>query len=102
LIVHRARQGLAEAGDISRLDDQIEPQPVLQQTRNLPIGAILIPDAHGVCHLHALENAAGRIDDYGIVDCSTAVNEMSAAWRRATNMDAGIEVSKSFRHESDR
>jgi len=74
-------------------------QPPQQQ--KLPEGAILIPDARGVCHLHALDNATGQIDDYGVVDCSSAADQNLSAWRRAMNKDVGTEVSKSFRHESD-
>jgi len=80
------------------------PTPVAVQTpqqQRLPEGAILIPDAHGACHLHVLDNTTGQIDDYGVVDCSSAADQNLAAWRRAMNRDIGTQVSKSFRHESD-
>jgi hypothetical protein len=76
------------------------PPVIPQQTKiNLPNGAILIPGANGICHLHALDNSTGAILDYGVVDCSNAADNNSTAWRRATNSDVGTEVSKSFRHE---
>jgi hypothetical protein len=87
-------------GVLPRSSPPPTPPVIPQQAKiNLPIGAILIPDASGKCRLHALDNATGKINDYGVVDCSNAADENSTAWKRATNSDVGAEVSKSFRHE---
>jgi hypothetical protein len=76
------------------------PPVIPHQTKiDLPIGAILIPDASGICHMRALDNKTGVINDYGVVDCSKATDRNSVAWKRATNQDVGTEVSKSFRHD---
>ncbi len=77
-----------------------EPPVIAHQAKiDVPNGAILIPGADGICHLHALDNSTGAISDYGVVDCSKAVDKNSTAWKRATNQDVGTEVSKSFRRE---
>jgi hypothetical protein len=90
-------------GVLPRSSPAPAPPVIPQQTKiNLPDGAILIPGGNGVCRLHALDNATGTIMDYGVVDCSNAADENLAAWRRAMNKEVGTEVSKSFRHESDR
>jgi hypothetical protein len=73
-----------------------------QTTHALPDGALLIPHGDGLCGIRAIDNATGAIKDYGTTDCSKASDQNSAAWKRAMSKEVGIEVSKSFRHESDR
>jgi hypothetical protein len=79
------------------------PQQAAQQTKlDLPDGAILIPYGNGLCLVRAIDSATAEIKDYGRTACEYASDQNSAAWRRAMNREVGIEVSKSFRHETDR
>jgi hypothetical protein len=77
------------------------PPPVVAQVAKveLPPGAIFIPAGDGICRMRALDNASGRVMDYGIVNCSPASKENLEDWRRATSQDRFIEIGKSFRHE---
>jgi hypothetical protein len=81
-----------------------DPQPVAVQATQaeFPAGAILIPIGDGICRMNALDNATGKILDYGVVQCSNASEKNSKAWMEATRKDKYIEIGKSFRHEGDR
>jgi hypothetical protein len=66
---------------------------------NIPHGSILIPSDNGLCRLHALDNATGRIQDDGFVNCTDASDQNSAAWKSMADELRATEIRKSFRHE---
>jgi hypothetical protein len=79
------------------------PPPVVAPVAKveLPAGAILIPVGDGICRMNALDNATGKIMDYGVVKCSNASEQNLDAWKQATRKDKFVEIPKSFRHEGD-
>jgi hypothetical protein len=78
------------------------PPPVAPVAKvELPAGTILIPVGDGICRMNALDNATGKIMDYGVVKCSNASEHNLDAWMRATNKDKFVEIPKSFRHEGE-
>jgi hypothetical protein len=66
---------------------------------DMPSGSILIPYDNGLCRLHALDNATGRIHDDGLVDCLDASEQNSAAWKSLTDQQRANQIRRSFRHE---
>jgi hypothetical protein len=65
----------------------------------VPAGSILIPYGNGACRLHAIDNATGRIQDDGLVDCSAASDQNTVAWKPLVDAQKATEIRKSFRHE---
>jgi hypothetical protein len=86
----------------SKATAAVPQQPAQPARLTLPDGAILIPYGNGLCWIRAIDSATAAIKDYGRTACEYASDQNSAAWRRAMNREVGVEVSKSFRHESDR
>jgi hypothetical protein len=68
--------------------------------RGVPYGSILIPynPNKGLCRLRAIDNATGRIEDDGLVDCKDASAQNSVAWRSLVDQEKASEIRKSFRH----
>jgi hypothetical protein len=78
------------------------PPVVAQMAKvELPSGKILIPVGNGICRMNALDNATGKIMDYGVVRCSNASEKNLDAWLQAMRKDKFVEIGKSFRHEGD-
>jgi hypothetical protein len=72
-----------------------------QSGRGVPYGSILIPynPNKGLCRLRALDNATGRIEDDGLVDCKDASAQNSVAWKSLVDQERASEIRKSFRHQ---
>jgi hypothetical protein len=49
--------------------------------------------------MNALDNATGKIMDYGVVKCSNAAEQNLDSWKQATRKDKFVEIPKSFRHD---
>ena len=69
--------------------------------RGVPYASILIPynPNKGLCRLHALDNATGKIEDDGLVDCKDASVQNSVAWKSLVDQERASEIRKSFRHQ---
>jgi hypothetical protein len=67
----------------------------------MPYASILIPynPYKGLCRLHALDNATGKIEDGGLVDCKDASVQNSVAWKSLVDQERASEIRKSFRHQ---
>jgi hypothetical protein len=67
----------------------------------VPYASILIPynPNKGLCRLHALDNATGKIEDDGLVDCKDASVQNSVAWKSLVDQERASEIRKSFRHQ---
>jgi len=76
----------------------VSPQPA---GHSVPYASILIPYNlyKGLCRLHALDNATGRIEDDGLVDCKDASAQNSAAWKSLVDQERASEIRRSFRHQ---
>jgi hypothetical protein len=74
------------------------PQPA---GRGVPYASILIPynPNKGLCRLHALDNATGKIEDDGLVDCKDASAQNSVAWKSLVDQERASEIRRSFRHQ---
>jgi hypothetical protein len=66
---------------------------------NIPSGSILLPYDNGLCRLHAIDNATGRIQDDGVVNCLDAADQNTTAWKSLADQQRATEIRKSFRHE---
>ena len=68
--------------------------------RGVPYASILIPynPNKGLCRLRAIDNATGRIEDDGLVDCSDASAQNSLAWKSLVDEERANEIRRSFRH----
>jgi hypothetical protein len=101
-IVVAALAGSAYFFRSSLLSAPSRPPAVAEVTKvDRPSGAILMPMGDDRCLMRALDNATGRIEDYGVVNCSKASSQNWDAWRRAMSQDKFVEIGKSFRHETD-
>jgi hypothetical protein len=69
--------------------------------RGVPYASIIIPynPNKGLCRLHALDNATGKIEDGGLVDCKDASTQNSVAWKSLVDQERASEIRKSFRHQ---
>jgi hypothetical protein len=67
--------------------------------RNIPSGSILLPYDNGLCRLHAIDNATGKIQDDGVVNCLDAADQNTTAWKSLADQQRATEIRKSFRHE---
>jgi hypothetical protein len=69
--------------------------------RGVPYASILIPynPYKGLCRLHALDNATGKIEDDGLVDCKDASAQNSVAWKSLVDQERANEIRRSFRHQ---
>jgi hypothetical protein len=74
----------------------VSPQ---QAKHNVPSGSILLPYDNGLCRLHAIDNATGRIQDDGVVNCLDAADQNTTAWKSLADQQKATEIRKSFRHE---
>jgi len=74
----------------------VSPQPT---AHTIPNGWILVPYDNGRCRLHALDNATGRIQDGGVVNCLDATDQNAAMWKSLADQAKATEIRKSFRHE---
>ena len=74
------------------------PQPAAS---GVPYASILLPynPYKGLCRLHALDNATGKIEDGGLVDCKDASVQNSVAWKSLVDQERASEIRKSFRHQ---
>jgi hypothetical protein len=70
-----------------------------QIPRDLPHGAILIPDGDGRCRLRAIDTKTGQVWDDGLVDCLDAADQTSAAWQSFGEQQKASQIRKSFRSE---
>ncbi|HEX3503653.1 MAG TPA: hypothetical protein VHU22_09700 [Xanthobacteraceae bacterium] len=66
---------------------------------NIPSGSILLPYDNGLCRLHAIDNATGKIQDDGVVNCLDAADQNTTAWKSLADQQRATEIRKSFRHE---
>ncbi len=68
---------------------------------SVPYASILIPYNlnKGLCRLHALDNATGKIEDDGLVDCKDASAQNSGAWKSLVDQERASEIRRSFRHQ---
>jgi hypothetical protein len=74
------------------------PQPA---GHGVPYASIIIPynPNKGLCRLHALDNATGKIEDDGLVDCKDASAQNSVAWKSLVDQERASEIRRSFRHQ---
>ena len=68
---------------------------------DVPYASIIIPynPYKGLCRLHALDNATGKIEDGGLVDCKDASVQNSVAWKSLVDQERANEIRRSFRHQ---
>jgi hypothetical protein len=66
---------------------------------NIPRGSILLPYDNGLCRVNAIDNATGRIQDGGVVNCLDAAEQDTSAWKSLADQQRATEIRKSFRRE---
>jgi hypothetical protein len=66
---------------------------------DLLTGSILVPYDEDICRQRSIDNATGKIQDHGLVNCKTATAKNTEEWGQLITEQRSMQIRKAFQNE---